>query len=238
MEYSKGYKSYLIEGVIVFLSVLFSFYITGLNKIKKDELSKNISLNDLSNTMINDTLQIREIIKNKEQSINNLELIIRDIDSKHKLLTDDAFFEAYVQTYVGQTFMPRKGIFNQLISTGNIELIQSSELKNNLIELFNHLKERNESMSRIMDEMVYTVHRPIIYTNFRARLKQTGKEEIYGKSKITDADFNKSFYYSNEFYEILNSSLGYCVAYKNLMHKMLHEYKKSINLIKTEVSDL
>jgi hypothetical protein len=52
MEYSKGYKSYLIEGVIVFLSVLFSFYITGLNKIKKDELSKNISLNDLSNTMI------------------------------------------------------------------------------------------------------------------------------------------------------------------------------------------
>jgi hypothetical protein len=40
MKYSKGYKSYLIEGVIVFLSVLFSFYITGLNKIKKDELIK------------------------------------------------------------------------------------------------------------------------------------------------------------------------------------------------------
>jgi hypothetical protein len=55
MKYSKGYKGYLIEGVIVFLSVLFSFYITGLNKIKKDQISKNTSLKDLSNTMIIDT---------------------------------------------------------------------------------------------------------------------------------------------------------------------------------------
>ena len=93
MKYSKGYKSYLIEGVIVFLSVLFSFYITGLNKIKKDKISKNISLKDLSDTMIIDTLQIREILKNKELSITNLELIIRDIDNKHIYLTDDAFFE-------------------------------------------------------------------------------------------------------------------------------------------------
>jgi hypothetical protein len=236
MKYSKGYKSYLIEGVIVFLSVLFSFYITGLNKIKKDEFSKNISLKALSNTMINDTLQISEIIKNKELCINNLELIIRDIDNKHKLLSDDAFFETYAQTDIGQTFMPRKGIFNQLISTGGLELIKSNELKSNLIELFNHLKERNESISRIIDEVVYIEYRPIIYSKFRARLKQTGKEEIYGKTKITEAVFNESFYYSNEFYEILNSSLGYSVAYKNLMHTMLQEYKKSINLIRNELN--
>ena len=235
MRYSKGYKSYLIEGVIVFLSVLFSFYITGLNKIKKDELSKNISLNDLSNTMINDTLQIRDIIKNKELSINNLELIIKDIDNKHKLFTNDAFFDAYEQTRVGQTFMPRKGIFNQLISTGGLELINSKELKNNLIELFNHLKERNESMSKIIDEVVFREYKPLIYSKFRARRKQIGKEEIYGKTKITNAVFNESFYYSNEFYEILNSSLGYSIAYKNLMHSMLQEYKKSIDLIRNEL---
>ena len=162
MKYSKGYKSYLIEGVIVFLSVLFSFYITGLSKIKKDKISKNISLKDLSNTMIDDTLQIREILKNKELSITNLELIIKDIDNKHIYLTDDAFFETYIQTNLGQTFMPRKGIFNQLISTGGLELIKSKKLKNNLIEIFNHLKERNESISRIIDELVFIKYQPLI----------------------------------------------------------------------------
>jgi hypothetical protein len=236
MKYSKGYKSYLIEGVIVFLSVLFSFYITGLNKIKKDKISKNISLKDLSDTMIIDTLQIREILKNKELSITNLELIIRDIDNKHIYLTDDAFFETYIQIDVGQTFMPRKGIFNQLISTGGLELIKSKELKNNLIEIFNHLKERNESVSRIIDEVVFIKYQPLIDSKFRTRRKQIGKEATYGRTIITDAVFNESFYYSNEFYEILNSSLAFSVAYKNLMQSMLQEYKKSINLIRVELS--
>ena len=238
MKYSKGYKSYLIEGVIVFLSVLFSFYITGLNNIKKDKISKNISLKDLSNTMIIDTLQIREILKNKELSITNLELIIRDIDNKHIYLTDDAFFETYIQIDVGQTFMPRKGIFNQLISTGGLELIKSKELKNNLIEIFNHLKERNESISRIIDELVFIKYLPLIDSKFRTKRKQLEKESeiTYGRTIITDAVFNESFYYSNEFYEILNSSLGFSVAYKNLMQSMLQEYKKSINLIRVELS--
>jgi hypothetical protein len=236
MKYFKGYKSYLIEGVIVFLSVLFSFYITGLNTIKKDKISKNISLKDLSNTMINDTFQIREILKNKELCITNLALIIRDIDNKHIYLTDDVFFETYIQTNLGQTFMPRKGIFNQLISTGGLELIKSKELKNNLIEIFNHLKERNESISRIIDELVFIKYQPLIYSKFRIRMKQIGKEATYGRTIITDAVFNESFYYSNEFYEILNSSLLYSVAYKNLMQSMLQEYKKSINLIKVELS--
>ena len=236
MKYSKGYKSYLIEGVIVFLSVLFSFYITGLSKIKKDKISKNISLKDLSNTMIDDTLQIREILKNKELSITNLELIIKDIDNKHIYLTDDAFFETYIQTNLGQTFMPRKGIFNQLISTGGLELIKSKKLKNNLIEIFNHLKERNESISRIIDELVFIKYQPLIYSKFRTRIKQIGKEATYGRTIITDAVFNESFYYSNEFYEILNSSLAFSVAYKNLMQSMLQEYKKSINLIRVELS--
>jgi hypothetical protein len=57
-------------------------------------------------------------------------------------------------------------------------------------------------------------YQPLIYSKFRTRTKQIGKEATYGSPIITDAVFNESFYYSNEFYEILNSSLAYNVAIK------------------------
>ena len=92
MKKSNTLIKYIIEGSIVFLSVFLSFYITGLNREKSMKERKNILLKDLSNSMIQDTLQIHSYIAEKEVILKSWSLIRDDIDSNHKILSDDEFF--------------------------------------------------------------------------------------------------------------------------------------------------
>ena len=66
MKKSNTLIKYIIEGSIVFLSVFLSFYITDVNREKNMKERKNILLKDLSNSMIQDTLQIYSYIAEKE----------------------------------------------------------------------------------------------------------------------------------------------------------------------------
>ena len=52
-------------------------------------------------------------------------------------------------------FFPKDGIFEQLISTGTFELIKNNELKKLLLEMFNHLKDRNYATSTEIDHGIY-----------------------------------------------------------------------------------
>ena len=182
MKKSNTLIKYIIEGSIVFLSVFLSFYITGLNREKNMKERKNILLKDLSNSMIQDTLQIHSYIAEKEVILKSWSLIRDDIDSNHKILSDDEFFNEYQKGQIGRTFMSRNGIFNQMISTGNIELIENEKLKNNLIEIFNHLRARNESTTNIIDKIVYLVNQPLIDNKFRI------KRNLYGEKALTTSN--------------------------------------------------
>ena len=235
MKKSNTLIKYIIEGSIVFLSVFLSFYITDVNREKNMKERKNILLKDLSNSMIQDTLQIYSYIAEKEIILKSWSLIRDDIDSNHKILSDDEFFNEYQKGQIGRTFMSRNGIFNQMISTGNIELIENYKLKNNLIEIFNHLRARNESTTNLIDRRVFLVNQPLIDDKFRIKRNLYGEKALTASNKIESYNFNKSFYLSNRFYEMINNSLGYTYYYKALLEEMLTIYRESIILIDLEI---
>ena len=123
----------------------------------------------------------------------------------------------------------------KMISTGNIELIENYKLKNNLIEIFNHLRARNESTSNLIDKIVYTVNIPLIDDKFRIKRNLYGEKALSATNKIESYNFNKSFYLSNRFYEVINNSLAYSSYYKVLLEEMLIIYRESIILIVLEI---
>jgi len=234
MKKNSTLTKYFIEGSIVFLSVFFSFYLTDVKRLKSMKESKNVLLKDLSNSMIEDTLQITGFIDARRNILESLRLIRDDIDSNHTILNDDEFFNEFSNEDIGRTFMSRNGIFNQMISTGNIELIENEKLKYNLIEVFNHLKARNESITKIIDETVYIHQLPLMNEMFRIKLDVIGNKAIYGNKKVEKYYFNKSFYLSNKFYQIINSNIIYTSGYIKLLEEMLKKYGESINLIQLE----
>ena len=58
-----------------------------------------------------------------------------------------------------------------------------------------------------------------------------GEKALTTSNKIESYNFNKSFYLSNRFYEMINNSLAYSYYYKVLLEEMLTIYRESIILI-------
>ena len=230
------YLKYTIEGLVIFASVLFSFYLGNLNQTKANYELKNTYLNDLIVTLDDDINQIQLVIDELNDSENKINLLQNDIEKRHLLLDDHKALSSAIQINIALSFFPKKGVFNQMISTGTFELIASDELKSNLLEIYNHLNERNYAISNEIDlwNMNFLDQ---MYLNFNIRAGYDMMNgEFYGKEKLLNYDFDKSFYLSKRFNGYLSRALIYSQQYKRLLSNFNEAYKKSKALATQELS--
>ncbi len=169
-----------------------------------------------------------------EEMISSIQ---NDIDEKHTLLKDEEAIEKLIGIEVGFSFFPKDGVFNQMISTGTFELISNNELKNNLLEMFNHQRARNYATSLEIDNFNIEFRRNP-YTKFRIRFDYNLLSgEFYGSRQLTKFKFNRDYYFSNEFYGLLSQAKLYSNMYKRQLNDILKTYEDTQLLIKQELSD-
>lgn len=230
-------KKYVFEGIVIFFSVLLSLYLGNLNNLASERAKKNGYVLDLAKTIKDDINQIESLLKTLYSSEEMISSIQNDIDEKHTLLKDEEAIEKLIGIEVGFSFFPKDGVFNQMISTGTFELISNNELKNNLLEMFNHQRARNYATSLEIDNFNIEF-RKNPYTKFRIRFDYnllTG--EFYGSRQLTKFKFNRDYYFSNEFYGLLSQAKLYSNMYKRQLNDILKTYEDTQLLIKQELSD-
>lgn len=230
-------KKYVFEGIVIFFSVLLSLYLGNLNNLASERAKKNGYVLDLAKTIKDDINQIESLLKTLYSSEEMISSIQNDIDEKHTLLKDEEAIEKLIGIEVGFSFFPKDGVFNQMISTGTFELISNNELKNNLLEMFNHQRARNYATSLEIDNFNIEFRRNP-YTKFRIRFDYnllTG--EFYGSRQLTKFKFNRDYYFSNEFYGLLSQAKLYSNMYKRQLNDILKTYEDTQLLIKQELSD-
>ena len=196
----KNNFKYLIEGLVIILSVFLSFYFEYIRKDNEDFNTKNELVEDLILSLDDDLIQIENLIKILQDSQKNITEVLNDIDSNHRKLSDIDAVKTLLQIEVGFSFFPKDGIFEQLISTGTFELIKNDELKRVLLEMFNHQKERNYATSNEIDRF-NNGFRGLFLKKFRVRFNYNSFDgEFYGSRSLNNFVFNKEFYLSSEFY--------------------------------------
>ena len=227
-------KKYFFEGIIIFCSVFLSLY---LNNDFIEDKQKKEYLIDLKNSVDLDIVQIESLINTLLESevlINNLQ---NDIDKKHTLLSDDESIQAIIEIEVGFSFFPKDGIYNQMISTGTFELISSTDLKTNLLEMFNHQQARNYATSTEIDNFNIEYRRGP-FANFRIRFDYNLMAgEFYGKRRLAKFKFNTDYYFSDEFYGLLSQAKLYSNMYRRQLNDILKTYNKTKTLIKFELDE-
>ena len=195
---------------------------------------KNALTGDLIDTIDDDLKQlknIQDILFKSEQSILDL---LNDIDKNHTQINDIEAIEKILSIEVGFSFFQKDGIFNELISTGSFELIQNKELKNNLLEIFNHLKERNIATSQEIDNF-NIIFRGDINSNFRIRFTYNSFDgKFYGSRKLINSKFNKNYYLGNSFYGAISQAQQYVNMYSRLLRDLEDSYKTALSLSKEE----
>lgn len=228
-------KKYLFEGLVIFSSVLLSLYLGNLNQVASNVDKKNAYLKDLIKTLNDDIHQIESLLETLYQSEEKISSLQNDIDQQHQLLEDKDVITHLIDIEVGFSFFPKDGIYNQMISTGAFELINNNDLKNNLLEMYNHQKARNYATSLEIDNF-NLMFRRIPYQQFRIRFDYNLLNgEFYGKRQLTQYIFNRKFYLSNNFYGLLSQAKLYSNMYKRQLSDILKTYKQTQLLLKQEL---
>ena len=225
----KNYFKYIIEGVVIILSVFLSFYFEDVRKTNENFETKNELVSDLIVSLDDDLNQINNLIEILTEAENDILAILSDIDSKHKNFTDLEAVKTLLGVEVGISFFPKDGIFEQLISTGTFELIKNNELKKLLLEMFNHQKDRNYATSTEIDQWNIS-KRGQILKNFRVRFSYNSYDgEFYGSRTVNTFDFNRDYYMSSDFYGLLSQAQ----YYSNMYLRLLSDIKKSYEAAKS-----
>ena len=228
-------KSYIYDGIVIFVGVFLSFFVEDLRIQNLNDHRKNQYLKDLRLTLDDDVNQINHLKEVLNKSVSYINQIQDDIDQNHSLMNDTITISKLIDIEVGISFFSKDGIYNQLIATDAFELIKSTELKNILLEMYNHLKERNIATSNEIDQFNIGFRRTIL-ENFRVRFNYDLLDgEFYGNRSVKVFEFNKSCYESNDFYGILSQAKLYSNMYQRQLKDLHDIYIEAIQLVNKEL---
>ncbi|MBT4660876.1 MAG: hypothetical protein HOI72_03365 [Candidatus Marinimicrobia bacterium] len=224
-----------IEFLAVFLGIALSLYVEEMQTEKENERKKDQYLSDLTNTLEMDIQQINKLLETLINSEKLITEIQSDIDENHKALSDIEILNKLLDVEVGFSFFPQDGIFNQLISTGSFELIKDVELKNILLEMYNHQKQRNYATSTEIDHFNIRFRNEIL-DEFRVSFNYNSYDgAFYGSRTVNQYKFNQPYYMSNAFYGLLSQANLYGNMYTRQLKDIEQSYLTALSLSKNEV---
>ena len=96
-----------------------------------------------------------EIISgNLTQCLEALDVVIEDMADGRRSLKKRELADKYllVSQKMYTSFFPQSGSYEQIISSGSLELVQSSNLRKLLLDTYTHLLNRNNALSRALDD--------------------------------------------------------------------------------------
>ena len=219
----------LIEFIVIISGVLLSFYIDDFRELQNKKLEKDILIGELVITAKEDLKQIQNLKTDLIEVQENINIFIKDIQDNRKDLTDKqiAINYLFISEKMSVSFFPQDGIFTQLISTGSLELIESSTLKNLLLRNFTHYLDRNQANNRTLDDLYLDfVNNVDPFITVISKDKQDASF-IYTDRMVDSYSINSDFYLSNKFKAYLSSANT--MVGKNI--DMLNLFEKSYNQI-------
>ncbi len=219
----------LVEFIVIISGVLLSFYIDDFRELQNKKLEKDILIGELVITAKEDLKQIQNLKRDLMKVQGNIQIFLEDTNDNRKDMADKqiAINYLFISEKMSVSFFPQDGIFTQLISTGSLELIESSTLKNLLLRNFTHYLDRNQANNRTLDDLYLD-----FVNNVDPFIAVTSKDVqdasfIYTDRMVESYSIDSEYYLSNKFKAYLSSANT--MVGKNI--DMLNLFEKSYNQI-------
>ena len=233
-----NYVRHVVEFIIIITGVLLSFYLEDLRQLGEKESYKDTLIEELLVTSQEDLKQIEKITKDLSVVQNNIAVILDDIEDGNKDLNDAEIAEKYlfITQKMSVSFFPQNGTFNQLISTGSIELIDSKEFRRVLLNNYTHYYDRNSANNRTLDDLYLAFG-----ANIDPKITVTSTEQddasfIYSDMIVSSYDIDKEFYLSNTFKAYLLTAQSMVGKNIDMLKIFSESYKEIIALANKEIS--
>lgn len=167
---------YFLEFIVVFLGLLLSFAIDNYNKKTEKLETRDILLKELNQSIKSDLKQLEVVNKSLNECIGSIELLLVNRKAE-KRLSDSliVYHVSNISAKMAISFFPKKGIYSQLINSNSFELIQSSELRGKIIDLYEHLEDRKNAADLKNDLFIESFDQAIL-------------DKVYYRVKIVEVD--------------------------------------------------
>ena len=233
-----NYVRYLLEFVIIITGVVLSFYLDDLRQLGEKESYKDTLIEELLVTSQEDLKQIEKITADLTIVQKNIAEILADIEDGKKDLNDAEVAEKYlfIIQKMSVSFFPQNGTFNQLISTGSIELIDSKEFRRVLLNNYTHYYDRNSTNNRTLDDLYLAFG-----ANIDPKITVTSTEQddasfIYSDMVVSSYDIDQKFYLSNTFKAYLLTAQSMVGKNIDMLQIFSKSYREIIALANKEIS--
>lgn len=227
----KSYLRYFIEFLVIIIGVLLSFYLDDLRQLNEKKNYKDTLVEELLITSEEDLKQITKITADLDKVQEFIDEFLKDIEDGIKDLDDDQIAEKYlfIVQKMSVSFFPQNGTFNQLISTGSLDLINSKSFRRVLLNNYTHYYDRNSANNRTLDDLYLAFGANVDpYITVVAR-EVDDATFIYSDMVVESYDIDQDFYLSNTF-------KAYLLTAKSMVRKnidMLDIFSKSYSEIIT-----
>jgi hypothetical protein len=131
------------------------------------------------------------------------------------------------------SFFPQKSIYNQIVQSQYLELIENKKLKENLASLYEHLNDRNESANLKLDLFNQEFDLALIDLVYYRTILNEVENSVDLDTSIKDYKISKD--YRNN-----NLVIGYYMnAEKRVIFylELLKKYRELMNEISTQLKD-
>ena len=225
-------KKYFLEFLVVFFGILLSFMIDNRMKYSERVDNKNFLLGQLNEVIKEDQIQLKIVESTLNDCLESISILIYDY--KNKILHDSVVVKHFsnVSSKMSISFFPQKSIYNQIVQSQYLELIENKKLKKNLASLYEHLNDRNESVNLKLDLFNQEFDLAFIdLVYYRTILNEV--------ENSVDLDTSIKDYHISKGYRNNNLVIGYYVnAEKRVIFylELLKKYREIMNEITLELN--
>ena len=231
---------YLIEFIVIISGVFLSFYLDDMRQLGEKKEYRETLIGELVITANEDLDQLNRVISKLEKVQVSIDSLLTDIEDDEINLSDEAIAANYlvITSTMNFSFYPLSGTFDQLISTGSFELIESIELRRLLMNNYTHLAQRNNANNRSLDDLWLSFIENV--NPFITVIPKIDEDAsyIYADQTIDAYDIDHSFYLSKAFRAYLISAKGSVSTNLDMLDLFERNYNQIISLAEEDSNRL
>jgi len=236
--FGANYLRYILEFIIIITGVVLSFYLDDLRQLNEKESYKDTLIEELLVTSQEDLKQIEKITLDLNKVQSFIKELLLDLEDKQKNISDSEIAEKYlfITQKMSVSFFPQNGTFNQLISTGSIELIDSKKFRRVLLNNYTHYYERNSANNRTLDDLYLAFGANIDPNITVSSIEKEDASFIYSDLVVSSYDIDHEFYLSNTFKAYLLTAQSMVGKNIDMLEIFSKSYTEIIALANKEIS--
>ena len=236
--FGANYFRYILEFIIIITGVVLSFYLDDLRQLNEKESYKDTLIEELLVTSQEDLKQIEKITLDLNKVQAFIKELLLDLEDEQKDISDSEIAEKYlfITQKMSVSFFPQNGTFNQLISTGSIELIDSKEFRRVLLNNYTHYYERNSANNRTLDDLYLAFGANIDPNITVSSIEKEDASFIYSDLVVSSYDIDHEFYLSNTFKAYLLTAQSMVGKNIDMLEIFSKSYSEIITLANKEIS--